>query len=98
MVHWLIDGGRRSASGVLPTIKAELLTTGDFNDDGTTDVLWQNAAGAVSAWEMDGGKRIATLQLPSLNGMGTRGERRFQWRWNDRPDLAEQRSAAWANG
>ena len=34
--HWLIDGGRRSASGVLADDeRLELLTTGDFNNDGT---------------------------------------------------------------
>jgi hypothetical protein len=28
--------------------------TGDFNDDGNLDILWQNASGQASIWEMDG--------------------------------------------
>ena len=33
--------------------------TGDFNEDGNSDILWQNAStGQVSIWEMDGNKLI----------------------------------------
>ena len=28
--------------------------TGDFNGDGHSDILWQNASGQVSVWEMNG--------------------------------------------
>ena len=28
--------------------------TGDYNQDGRTDILFQNSSGAVSIWEMNG--------------------------------------------
>ena len=33
--------------------------TGDFNDDGQSDILWQNTSGQVAIWEMDGTNQIA---------------------------------------
>jgi hypothetical protein len=32
--------------------------TGDFNDDGHSDILWQNTSWRVSIWEMNGTDRI----------------------------------------
>jgi len=32
--------------------------TGDFNNDGHSDILRQNANGQASIWEMDGANRI----------------------------------------
>ena len=32
--------------------------TGDFNDDGHSDILWQNANGQAAVWEMNGNSLI----------------------------------------
>ena len=39
-----------------PSWKA--IETGDFNDDGDSDILWQNANGQASISEMNGTKVI----------------------------------------
>ena len=33
--------------------------TGDFNDDGHSDILWQNTSGQVAIWEMNGTNEIS---------------------------------------
>ena len=35
-----------------PSWKA--IGTGDFNDDGHSDILWQNTNGQAAIWEMNG--------------------------------------------
>ena len=32
--------------------------TGDFNDDGHSDILWQNANGQAAVWDMNGSAPI----------------------------------------
>ena len=44
------------------------LCCGDFNDDGNTDLIWQNAAGAMGEWFLRDGKRAGTMSLPALPG------------------------------
>jgi hypothetical protein len=34
--------------------------TGDFNDDGHSDILWQNADGQAAIWEMNGTSLIGS--------------------------------------
>ena len=51
--------------------------TGDFNDDGHSDILWQNAStGQASIWEMNGNTRIGGGAVtpnpgPSWHAVGT---------------------------
>ena len=40
-----------------PSWKA--IGTGDYNGDGHSDILWQNASGQAAIWEMDGTHLIA---------------------------------------
>lgn len=56
---WTMNGTNIVSSDVIGSVgpnsdwKIEFL--GDFNDDGKTDILWQNSAtGAVNLWMMDG--------------------------------------------
>lgn len=42
--------------------------SGDFNGDGTTDVIWQNTRGALSEWFIRDGERIGTMTLPTAPG------------------------------
>jgi AAA domain/FG-GAP-like repeat len=50
--------------------------TGDFNDDGHSDILWQNTDGQAEIWEMNGTKVIGMAPVgpnpgPSWKAIGT---------------------------
>ena len=47
-----VIGGGPIASN--PGLSWSAVGTGDFNHDGHSDILWQNANGQVSIWEMNG--------------------------------------------
>ena len=60
---WLIDfGSLRAAegpfyiSGLLYDVDPSwrMIGTGDFNNDGKSDILWQNTSSATTTWRMDG--------------------------------------------
>jgi hypothetical protein len=53
--HSQIGGGPVDLS---PGLSWTAVGTGDFNNDGHSDILWQNANGQASIWEMDGANRI----------------------------------------
>jgi len=53
--HSQIGGGPVDLS---PGLSRTTVGTGDFNNDGHSDILWQNANGQASIWEMDGANRI----------------------------------------
>lgn len=46
----------------------QLAATGDFNRDGTTDVVWQSSSGVLGGWLMQNDVRAGTLQLPFFPG------------------------------
>ncbi len=54
-----------------------MVGTGDFNGDGDSDILWQNANGQVAIWEMNGtnsDRREATVSPnpgPNWKAIGT---------------------------
>jgi hypothetical protein len=70
----LIGGGAVSPN---PGPNWKAIGTGDFNDDGHSDILWQNAAtDQISIWEMNGntligGGRVSSVQGPSGRAVGT---------------------------
>ncbi len=45
--------------------------TGDFFDDGHSEILMQNADGQVSVWEMNGGGTVSPNPGPSWRAVGT---------------------------
>ena len=53
-----IAGGSQLA-GPNPGPNWKAVATGDFNGDGHSDILWQNASGQVAIWEMNGAALIA---------------------------------------
>jgi uncharacterized protein YbdZ (MbtH family) len=60
---WEMDGtnqipGGSALVGGNPGPSWKVVGTGDFNDDGHSDILWQNADGQASIWEMDGTNQI----------------------------------------
>jgi FG-GAP-like repeat len=69
----LVGGGPVSPNAG-PAWKA--IGTGDFNDDGQSDILWQNASGQASIWEMTGntligGGAVNANPGPSWRAIGT---------------------------
>src|SRR5271155_1592376 len=68
----------QQAVGANPGPSWKAIGTGDFNGDGDSDILWQNANGQVSIWEMDGNTRIGGGAVsvnpgPSWHAIGTDG-------------------------
>jgi uncharacterized repeat protein (TIGR03803 family) len=58
---WDMDGITRIGGGAVTPIPGpawQAIGTGDFNNDGHSDILWQNANGQASIWEMDGTTKI----------------------------------------
>jgi hypothetical protein len=55
-VMWLMDGANRIGGGMLfePGAGWALATTGDYNNDGRTDLMWKHTSGWHAEWLMDG--------------------------------------------
>ena len=77
---WGMDGTKVVAGGAVspnPGPSWYTVGTGDFNDDGLPDILWQNAStGQASIWEMNGNKLIGGGAVsrnpgPSWDAVGT---------------------------
>ena len=61
---WEMNGTKQIAGGSQlvgpnPGPNWKVVGTGDFNDDGHSDILWQNADGQAAIWEMNGTNQIA---------------------------------------
>ena len=48
-----------------------ILGTGDYNNDGKSDILWRNSSGAVAIWEMNGISAIAAVVVANPGPPGT---------------------------
>ena len=64
-----------------PSWKA--IGTGDFNGDGKSDILWQNADGQAAIWEMNGTNILSGCcgGPQSWAELAGRRNRRLQRRW-----------------
>ena len=67
---------RRRTVGANPGPSWKAIGTGDFNGDGHSDILWQNANGQVAIWEMNGtnvigGGTVSANPGPSWKAIGT---------------------------
>ena len=64
---------------------------GDFNGDGTSDILWRNDSGFVGEWLMQGGHINAGVSAGFAAGATmVAGRRRFQRRWHERYPVAQR--------
>jgi uncharacterized repeat protein (TIGR03803 family) len=76
---WDVNGDTRTGGGALspnPGPSWRAVGTGDFNDDGHSDILWQNTDGQASIWEMDGttrtgGGAVTPNPGPTWKAVGT---------------------------
>ena len=62
--------------GANPGPSWQAIGTGDFNDDGHSDILWQNTNGQAAIWEMNGtnvigGATVGANPGPSWKAIGT---------------------------
>ena len=72
---WLMNGATVQSSGaitcqgnvVAPDASWKVVEIGDFNGDGSSDVLWRNDNGSMAEWLMNGSQIIAS-QAPSSQG------------------------------
>src|SRR5262245_57709675 len=72
----IFDSGAQSSGADLPNshfvthfnFAWTAIASGDFNGDGTTDVLWQNADGLVAEWFMGNGTLQGTKTLQTMPG------------------------------
>src|SRR5262249_59525056 len=46
----------------------QLIARGDYNLDGFTDVIWENASGVLGGWLINNDQLAGTLTLPSFPG------------------------------
>ena len=60
--------GPAACSSTPPAGGWSLIASGDFNGDGTDDLMWQNAAGATSEWLMAGGSVASNPFTPPAPG------------------------------
>ncbi len=75
LTEWLMNGTTIAASGnitsggvaVTPDATWHVVEIGDFNGDGTSDILWRNDSGALAEWLMNGTAIVSSV-TPSSNG------------------------------
>ena len=108
---WELDGTNQIAGGsqligANPGPSWTEIGTGDFNNDGHSDILWQNANGQAALWEMNGTNQIAGGSAlvgpnpgPSWKVVGTGdfngdGHSDILWQNTDGPsfDLGDERN------
>jgi hypothetical protein len=63
---WLMNGPQISQSVALGGVPTNwtIVETGDFDDDGKSDTLWQDKSGNVAVWLMNG------EQISQIAGVG----------------------------
>lgn len=64
---WFINGTNRLGSTVLnggrPIAAWRVACLADFDDDGQSDIIWQNSSGQIAVWYMDGISLVSSALL-----------------------------------
>jgi hypothetical protein len=76
---WEMNGAKIAGGGAVspnPGTSWRAIGTGDFNGDGSSDILWQNVNGQASIWDMSGstligGGAVSANPGPSWRAIGT---------------------------
>jgi len=65
---WLMNGATISSSLGVGNVPGnwQIAQTGDFNDDGKSDVLWRDSNSGVAMWLMNGGTVTSALGVGNL--------------------------------
>jgi hypothetical protein len=74
-MEWTLQGAQITSSQqvtlqgnrAMPDASWQIAQIGDFNADGTSDILWRNGAGALVEWTMNGAQ-IAAEQQVTIQG------------------------------
>ena len=73
-------------------------TTGDFNNDGSPDILWRNTStGANLVWYMENGTTVASSSLPSLSIAWALVAGTADFNKDGRPDILWRNTSTGAN-
>jgi serralysin len=75
VIEWLMNGSAIGSSGVITSngaavsvgVSWHVVEIGDFNRDGSSDILWRNDNGALAEWLMNGTAVTQSL-TPAFNG------------------------------
>ncbi len=94
-VVWTMDGVTRTGAAYLPgvsNLEWHLVGTGDFNGDGSTDILWRYTADGASrgqnvVWFMNGITRTGVATLPRLTGLDWKVEDVADFNGDGAPDI-----------
>jgi len=72
---WLMDGHTKMDGGAISTAAGlRFVGAGDLNSDGRSDLLWQDTAGVVHAWMMNGRTIASSGPISGVGAVAT------QWR------------------
>jgi len=65
---WFFTGGSVSSSAGLGSVPTtwRIAGAGDFNNNGSADILWRNASGAVAIWLMNGASVVGNVGLGTV--------------------------------
>ena len=66
---WFMGNGNIQGTAAIQNMAGwTAVATGDFNHDGTADVMWKNASGLVAEWFMGSGAIQATAAVQNMPG------------------------------
>jgi hypothetical protein len=82
--EWLMSNGVINSTEVLGRTSLDLVTIGDFTDNGTDDIFWQNpATGTIGEWLMSNGNIYSAPSLGNASGYQIIGAGYFTGSFND---------------
>ena len=79
LMEWAMNGSQITSSQqvtfqgapAMPDSSWQMAQIGDFNSDGSSDILWRNSAGALLEWTMNGAQITAEQQVMFQGAAGT---------------------------